>query len=97
MKQNIIMSLSPDEFKELVKDCLKEVAQLPALSQKEDVKFNQKEASAYLGISQTTIIDWKRKGLIPFHQIPNTRKIYYKKSELMFAASQLANGRRVQS
>lgn len=91
------MSLSPDEFKELVKDCLKEVAQLPSLSQKEDVKFNQKEASAYLGISQTTIIDWKRKGLIPFHQIPNTRKIYYKKSELMFAASQLANGRRVQS
>ena len=97
MKQNIIMSLSPEEFKELVKDCLKEVNEIPSLSQKEDVQFNQKEASVYLGISQTTIIDWKKKGLIPFHQIPNTRKIYYKKSELMRAASQLANGRRAQS
>ena len=54
MKQNIIMSLSPEEFKELVKDCLKEVNEIPSLTQKEDVQFNQKEASVYLGISQTT-------------------------------------------
>lgn len=92
MNQNIIISLTPKEFKELVKECLKESNMAP--SQKNEVRLNQKEASSYLGISQTTIIDWKKRGLIPFHQIPNTRKIYYIKSELATAARQMAESRK---
>lgn len=89
MNQNIIYSISPNEFKNLIRDAVKELVPVAQPEGKE--KLNQKQAAKYLGVSQPTIISWKKKELIPYHQIPNTRKIYYLRSELKEAAKQLSN------
>lgn len=45
-------------------------------------KFNQKEAASYLGITQSTLIRWKKNGLVPVQQLPGSNKVTYYKSDL---------------
>lgn len=50
-------------------------------NQKEDKWLNQKEAAKFLGISQNTIIQWKKKGkLTPYRYEGSLR---YKQSDLI--------------
>lgn len=46
-----------------------------------DDRLTQKEAASFLGISVTSIIDWKKKGKIPYYQIG--KSIFFSKSELL--------------
>lgn len=46
-----------------------------------DDRLTQKEAASFLGISITSIIDWKKKGKIPYYQIG--KSIFFSKSELL--------------
>ena len=50
----------------------------------EDDRLSQKEAAAFLHISVTSIISWKKKGLIPYYSIGN--RVFYSKSELLKVA-----------
>ena len=85
MQKNILISITPDEFKSIIKETILEInSNQPA--DRDEKHLSQKEACELLQISQTTIIEWKKRGLIPYHQIPNTRKIYYLKSELAEAS-----------
>lgn len=88
MQQNIFISLTPQELDSIIQKNLKKFI---SVKSEEKEKLSQKEASKFLGVSQPTIINWKKKKFIPFHQIPNTRKIYYLRSELKEAAKQLSN------
>ena len=92
MQRNILISLTLDELKALIKEAFMEL-DINIPTDKDEKQLNQKEASEYLQISQTTIIDWKKRGLIPYHQIPNTRKIYYLKSELIEASKNMAKSK----
>ena len=50
----------------------------------EDDRLSQKEAADFLKISVTSIISWKKKGLIPYYSIGN--RVFYSKSELLKVA-----------
>lgn len=50
-------------------------------SNPESDKLTQKQAALFLGVSETTLIAWKKKNLIPYSQIG--RPIFYSKQELM--------------
>lgn len=50
----------------------------------EDDRLSQKEAANFLKISVTSIISWKKKGIIPYYSIGN--RIFYSKSELLIVA-----------
>jgi len=47
----------------------------------EEDRLTQREAAAFLGISVTSIIAWKKQGKIPYFQIG--RSIFFSKSELL--------------
>ncbi|MDM1299846.1 helix-turn-helix domain-containing protein [Empedobacter falsenii] len=55
----------------------------------EDDRLTQKEAAKLLNISVVTLIDWKKKGLVPFYQVQ--RSIFYSKKELIEIAQKNRN------
>jgi len=48
----------------------------------EDDRLNQKQAAEFLGITQSTLIRWKKNGLVPCEQLPRSTKVTYYKSQL---------------
>ena len=90
MEQFVLTSLRLKDFKQLIKDCIVETSLIQPQQEKEipNDKLTQKEAASRLGISEATLIDWKKKGLIPYHQLPNTRRVFFLKSELKLVTSQ---------
>lgn len=55
----------------------------------DDDRLTQKEAARLLNISVVTLIDWKKKGLVPFYQVQ--RSIFYSKNELIEIAQKNRN------
>lgn len=92
MQKTVQLNFGLNEFKELIKDTLKELLANQTEPSEQGEKLNQQQACTFLGVSQTTIIEWKKKGLIPFHQLPGTRTIYYFKSELIRASQMMKGG-----
>jgi hypothetical protein len=45
-------------------------------------RLNQKQAAEYLGITQSTLIRWKKDGRVPCEQLPGSTKVTYFKSQL---------------
>lgn len=56
------------------------------LDEKNDDRLNQKQAAKFLGISVTSIIDYKKRGMIPYYQIG--RHPFFSKKELLEVARQ---------
>lgn len=46
-------------------------------------RMNQKEAAKFIGRSETTMVKYKKAGLLPFHEVPGTSLIIYYKTELV--------------
>ncbi|QMU30579.1 helix-turn-helix domain-containing protein [Adhaeribacter radiodurans] len=90
MEQLILIPLRLKDFKQIIKDCIAETSLIQPQQEKEipNDKLTQKEAASQLGISEATLIDWKKKGLIPYHQLPKTRRVFFLKSELKLVTSQ---------
>lgn len=80
MQKNITITLSLNEFKQVIKETLE--TSLPSISLGEDDEMNQREAAKFLSVSESTIIKYKREGKIPYEQIPGSKKIKYYKSQL---------------
>lgn len=82
MERAVTISLSLKEFKEIIRESIQEY-QTDTLEVSEDSEIlNQKQAAEFLGISQTTIIKWKKEGKIPYQQIPGSSKVRFYKSQL---------------
>ncbi len=80
----VIITCSTEQLENLITKSVNEAIAKHALKQASNSeKLNQKQAADFLGVTLPTIIDWKKKGLIPYHQVPNTRRIFYYKSELL--------------
>ena len=47
----------------------------------ENDRLSQKQAAEFLGVSVVTLIQWKKKGAIPYYQIAT--KPFYSKRELL--------------
>ena len=74
-----------ERFVEVVIDKLNTNKQKTRISgDLEDDRLSQKEAANFLRISVTSIISWKKKGLIPYYSIGN--RVFYSKSELLKVA-----------
>lgn len=52
------------------------------LEQDDDERLNQKQAAEFLGITQATLIRWKKQGKVPYQQLPGSSKVTYFKSQL---------------
>jgi len=83
MERSVTISFSLNEFKQLLKESLEQLNDSSSLNDSDhDEILNQKAAADFLGISQTTIIKWKKEGKIPYQQIPGSSKIRFYKSQL---------------
>ena len=79
--------MSIDELKQIIIDSIEESS--PSLLPKiENDEMNQKQAALFLGVSEATIIKYKKEGKIPYEQLPGSTKVRYYKSELKKTVSQ---------
>ena len=90
MQNLIIINLSEEELKKLIKDSVTDVLKFQKESYSKQTPPNQNdelirlsEAARLLKVSKVTVHTWKRKGLIPFYRISN--KIYFKRNEVISA------------
>ncbi len=76
--------LSKKEVEKMFKDFLEEIKGTIAAQEGvvNNEKMNQKEAAKFLGITEATLIRWKKKELVPYEQLPGSAKITYYKSQL---------------
>lgn len=81
MQNNVTITMSLDEFKQVIRDTI-ETSSSTATIDVEGDEMNQKEAAKFLGVTQTTIIKYKREGKIPYEQLPGSTKVKYYKSQL---------------
>src|SRR6267154_5513342 len=81
---NELVILSKKELEKIFKDFLDEIRNSKVILSEniEDERMKQKEAAEYLGVSQATIIRWKKNGLVPCDQLPGSSKVTYYKSQL---------------
>src|SRR4051812_45246297 len=75
---------SKEELEKMLRSLVAEVFRsTPAILDHEgEEKLNQKQAALYLGITQSTLIRWKKNGLVPCEQLPGSTKVTYYKSQL---------------
>jgi hypothetical protein len=51
-------------------------------------RVNQKQAAEFLGITQSTLIRWKKLGMVPFEQLEGSTKVFFYKSQLKHVIQQ---------
>lgn len=80
---NELVITSKDELEKMLRNLVNEVFRLtPNVSDADEERLNQKQAAVYLGITQSTLIRWKKNGLVPCEQLPGSTKVTYYKSQL---------------
>ncbi|MBS1491405.1 MAG: helix-turn-helix domain-containing protein [Bacteroidetes bacterium] len=84
MTGNIILtSITRSELEEIIASTFRKfVVSNPMVEDSGDKIMNQKEAAEFLGISQSTLITWKKRGLVPYEQLQGSSKIRFYKSQL---------------
>jgi len=80
-EKTFLIPLTEEELKELIKSSLQEVIAEngPNRQRKELLTF--KEVTSLLGISASTLNNWKRDGKIPFHRMGG--RILFKYAEIV--------------
>ena len=94
MKEIIFFSMPLEDFKSLIRDCIKSESPMtgPVTQITEACEFfTEKEASKFLKVSKVTLKKWRDEGRIKFHRIGS--RIRYKKSELLEAMHKSQNNK----
>ena len=82
MQQTVLISMEMEDLKSMITDsvnaCLR-YHQLNAPNTEEILGVD--EVCSKLGVSRTTVYQWRRSGKVPSHQIG--RRVFFKKSELL--------------
>lgn len=74
---------SKDELEKMLRALVTEIfSKVPGMDTEGEERLNQKQAAEYLGITQSTLIRWKKNGLVPCEQLPGSTKVTYYKSQL---------------
>jgi excisionase family DNA binding protein len=79
----IIYTISTDEFKAILKGCIREELSKINSAKDEEELLKADEAATLLQVSKMTLYKWRKAGILPFHRISS--RIYFKKSELLEA------------
>jgi excisionase family DNA binding protein len=87
----LIHSISPEEFKQLIVQTIMEVLGKDMPFSEEPELLTSEQVQSILGVSKVTLYQWRKSGKIPYHRI--SRKVYYKKKELMEALIILPKGK----
>lgn len=82
----ILSSIRIEDFKEMVRQCVREEIGAVSSPNQIDDFIDEKEAAIFLMVSKCTLNLWRKNGTIPYHRIGT--RIRYRKSELT-AASQI--------
>lgn len=79
----ILTSITRTELEDIIIGSIKKLVSInPSVSEMDDKIMNQKQAAEFLGISQSTLITWKKRGLVPYEQLEGSSKIRFYKSQL---------------
>ena len=83
MSDIILTSITKSELEEIITSSFKKLVTFnPVVEGIQDKIMNQKEAAEFLGITQSTLITWKKRGLVPYEQLQGSSKIRFYKSQL---------------
>jgi excisionase family DNA binding protein len=95
MSQVLIIQVSPDELKDLIRDTIensfKQRGSINEVAVEQPTLMKIEEACEFLKVSKVTIHKWKRNGRIPFHRISN--RIFFKRTELLDALRKISGGK----
>ncbi|MCC6836691.1 MAG: hypothetical protein IT213_17025 [Cytophagales bacterium] len=84
-----IILTTKSELEEIITSSLKRLSvQNFVTGQQNEEVMNQKQAALFLGVSQSTLISWKKKGLVSYQQLRGSSKVRYYKSQLMLVLQQ---------
>lgn len=94
MQEQSFFSIPIEELRNLIKQAIKEEVTGLVDQQQYEPLIKTEEACKLLGVTKVTLLDWRKKGLVPFLKL-NSR-VYYKRSELLAALENAPNrkGRR---
>ena len=76
-----LSGISKEELLQAIKETVKEGTREEFNKLSNDVLLTQEEASKFLKVSKTTLIDWAKKGKIISTRVGG--RVYYKKSDLL--------------
>lgn len=84
-----IILTTKSELEEIITSSLKRLnVQNFVTGQQNEEVMNQKQAALFLGVSQSTLISWKKKGLVSYQQLRGSSKVRYYKSQLILVLQQ---------
>ena len=82
MSDIVLTSLTRNELKEIIMNSILELGSVAAQGTEREEPMNLTTAAAWLGITPSTLVAYKKKGLVPYYQLPNSSKVRFYKSEL---------------
>jgi excisionase family DNA binding protein len=90
-KKQFFTSISSDELKEMIQDCInQELGKFPSQSKETSDLIKAKEASELLQVSKVTLYNWMNDGVITGYYLGS--RLYFKKSELIDSLSKKGLG-----
>ena len=82
MQKSVTINFTLDELRQVINECVNSSSNNPTNNGEVDDVMTQRQAAKYLGVSQTTIIKYKKQGKIPYEQLPGSSRVRFYKSQL---------------
>lgn len=78
---------SKEDLEKMLRNILSQITKSkPNIGENDkEERLNQKQAAEYLGITEATLIRWKKQGKVPCEQLKGSSKVTYFKSQLKAA------------
>jgi hypothetical protein len=80
-----------DDLEKMLRSILLQIRPASVIANDKDERLNQKQAAEYLGVTEATLIRWKKQGRVPCEQLPVSSKITYFKLQLRAAMQRNPN------
>ena len=84
MSQLVIIT-TPEELEKTLKKVLGQSEKSTVLLERQEDALNQVQAALFCGVTESTMIRWKKNGKVPCEQLPGSTKVTYFKSQLKLA------------
>lgn len=81
MEESILLQLSRDELRELIKEAVRDELAIVKSAASTEMIMGSDDAAHYLGISKSTLYKFTSDNVVPYYK-PTGKRIYFKKSEL---------------
>lgn len=92
MERTVFTTLTKEELSDLISESLqKSLKNFKPKEKKEQKLLTQKEAANFLGVSQPTLIKYKKEGLVSCKQMG--KRYYYSKNDLINSMKEINNNR----